>query len=169
MSEGRPTVWPTTPLQVATAAAAGFAVAWLLLSTLQGQGRSLPVVGVPGWASVLLITVGIVWMAVRTRRQVARRRDTLDAPTALNRVLLGKTSQLAGAGLGGAYAALVWLAVQAWPAPLAVERVLHGGAAVAACLVWAVSGWWLERACRIPPDSGDTPPGSGDRDDPPLS
>ncbi|WP_342372887.1 DUF3180 family protein [Propioniciclava soli] len=169
----RPTVAPTSPAQVVTAAVAGFAVAWVTLTTIQGLGRTLPLLGVPAWGSVVLITAGIVWLVVRTRRELRRRPDTLEASVALNRLVLGKTSILAGAGLGAAYLALVVLVWPALPAPLAVERLVHGGAAVAACLAWAVAGVALERSLRIDEgrdESANTPGAGGPGDGvPPLS
>lgn len=167
MSAPAPTIRPTTPGQVVASVLVGFTAAWLVLWTLQGQGVSLPLVGPLAWFSVLLIAGGIVTLTVRTRREVRDRPDTLDASVALTRLLLGKTSVLAGAVLGGAYAALVVLVLPALPAPLAVERLAHGGVAVVACLVWSLAGWALQRALRIPPedpdDSADTP---GDADGP---
>lgn len=161
MTQGRPTIEATTWTQVAVAAMAGGGGAWLLLSTLQDRGLSLPVVGPVAWASVALIAVGIGVLAARTHATVWRRRDPIDPQQGLTRLLLGKTSLLGGAGLGGAYLALVALAWGGIPAPLASERVVHGGIAVLACLAWAGAGWALERACRIPPadtDEPDTPP-----------
>ncbi len=41
------------------------------------------------------------------------------------------------------------MAAQAWPAPLAVARVVHAGVTVLACVAWMAAGRALERACRI--------------------
>lgn len=153
---GGPTVEPTRATHVAFAAVAGFVVAGTLLWTWQGFGRSLPLVGALAWGSVALIALGLAWLTRRTRTQLRSRRDTLTPRDALNRVLLAKTSILAGTGLGAAYLALVVLVLPALPAPLAVERLIHGTLAVVACAVWALAGAALERACRIPEDPDDT-------------
>ena len=101
------------------------------------QGGSLPVPGVVAWASIALIAAGMVWLARTTRRTIAADRAALDPQQAVTRLLLGKTSQVAGALLLGAYGALAWVAVDGLPAPLAVERLVHAGAACAAASVIA--------------------------------
>lgn len=158
----RPTIDRTRPGQVVLAAVVGLVCGLLLLVWWQGQGGSLVIPGVVAWASVLLLAGGMAYLAFRTRTTLARDRAALTPEQAVTRVLLGKTSVLAGALLGGGYVSLVAVALPAWPAPLAFERVLHGGLAVVACVLWMVAGAWLEVACRIPPSDGETPtPGAG--------
>ncbi len=161
MTEPRPTVEPTAWRQVGLAVVLGFAMSWLVLTMTQDRGIPLPLVGPIAWASVLLIAAGVGWLAWQTRSQVRTRPDTLDPRQALIRVLLGKASVLGGMALAGAYAGLLGLAVVAWPAPLAVDRVTHGGVAFAGCLAWAIAGWTLERSCRIRDDRDDDTPGDG--------
>lgn len=153
MSE--PTIAPTRPVQVIAAAVVGLAGTWLALSWWQGRGNTLPIPGVVAWASVAVIAVGVGYLTWRTRRTLADDPTSLDPQQAVTRLLLGKTSLLAGAFLGGAYLAVALLALPGLPAPLAVERVVHGGLAVVACVAWAVLGARLENACRIPPPEGD--------------
>ncbi len=166
MTAPRPTIEPTTATQVAIAAVAGGGLAWLLFGTLQGQGVALPVLGPVAWGSVVLIAVGIAYLAARTHAAVQRRRESIDPQQAVTRLLLGKTSILGGAALGAAYLALVWLARAGWPAPLATERVLHGSIAALACVGWSLAGWFLERACRIPDDNDRDTPGEPHLDEP---
>lgn len=160
MSE--PTIHPTRVAQVVLAATLGGVGTWLLLNWWQGGGGTLPVPGVVAWASVVLIGGGVAFLTWRTRKARAEGPASLDPEQAVVRLLLGKTSLLAGAFLGGAYAAIVLLALPGLPAPLAVERVVHGGIAVVANAVWSALGRTLENACRLPPppkqDQGaDTP------------
>lgn len=162
MTGPRPTVEPTAWRQVGPATVLGFAGSWLVLTMAQDRGTPLPLVGPIAWATVFLIAAGIGWLAWQTRRQVGARPDTLDPRQALTLVLLGKASVLGGAALAGAYVGLLGLAANAWPAPLAVDRVTHGGVAFVGCVAWAVAGWALERSCRIRDDDRDTPEG-GDR------
>lgn len=155
-----PTVQPTKTLHGVGAFMVGFGASWFLFSLLQGQGRSLPLVGPMAWVSVAVIDAWIGWLVWRTRKDVRER--TMDARAGLGRVVLGKTSVMGGTALAGAYGALVVLALPAWPAPLVQDRVLHAGIAIILCAVWAVLGWFLQRVCRVPPgDTPDTP--SGDR------
>lgn len=155
-----PTVEPTRAYQVVGSLAVGFGASWLLFSLLQGLGLSLPLVGPLAWISVAIITVWMLWLVRRTRVDVRTR--ALDARTALSRVILGKTSVMGGAGLAGAYAALIVLLIPAWPAPLAQGRILHAGIAIIMSVGWAVMGWRLQSACRIPPDDTPATP-TGDR------
>lgn len=156
MSEPRPTILPTKGTEVASAALAGGVLAYLVFGGLVRFGQSLPLLGPAAWASIAVCAVGVGGLALVTRQAVQKRREPVEPRTALTRLLLGKTSLLAGAFLGAAYLGLAVVAAQAWPAPLAQERVLHAGVAVLACVALAVLGWLLERACLIPP-SDDTP------------
>lgn len=149
MSE--PTIRPTRAAQVGLAAAVGGVGAWLAFAWWQGGGGTLPVPGVVAWAAIVLISCGVAFLAWRTRKARAAGPAVLDSQQALRRLLLGKTSQLAGAFLGGAYAAIVILALPGLPAPLAAKRVIHGGIAVVANMVWVIFGRMLENSCRIPP------------------
>ena len=157
MTPSGPTITPTRPLHVLGAGLAALVVVRLGLAWWQGQGGSLPIPGYPAWVSVALIGVGIAWLARVTRRTLARDRTALDNEQAVTRLLLGKTSQVGGALLLGAYAALAWAAAGALPAPLAVERVVHAGIAVVASVAWVLAGRGLEAACRLPDDDGDSP------------
>lgn len=156
-----PTVRPTRLAHLVGAAAAVLVGAWLVLRWWQGQGHALPIPGVVSWASVVLIALGLFWAAAQTRRLVARDRTLLEADQAVGRVVLGKTSQIAGSLLLGGYAALLAAALPGWPAPLAVERVVHAALSVAACVLLIVAGRSLERSCLVPEpedEEGDTPP-----------
>ncbi len=152
-----PTQQPTSGTRVAAAAGLGAAAGWLLAQGLLAAGASLPVLGASAWLPLLLLAVVTGWLAWTTRRTVRRGPGTLDPRTAVTRLLIGKTSLLVGAALGGGYLALALAALPGWPAPLAQARVVHGGLAVAAGALWAVAGGLLEAACRIPEDPGDPP------------
>lgn len=157
MSEPAPTVLPTKATEVLAAALGGGLLAFMVFGGLVRFGRSLPLLGPAAWLSVAVCAAGIGGLAVVTRGTVQKRRGHLEPRSAVTRLLLGKTSLLAGAFLGAAYLGLVVVAAQGWPAPLAQERILHGGLAVLASVAWAVFGWLLERACRIPGDDAKPP------------
>lgn len=165
MSAPAPTILPTRGTEVATAALAGGSLAFLVFTGVVRFGQSLPVLGPAAWLSIAVCAAWTGRLAVVTRAALHQRRESLEPRTAVTRLLLGKTSLLAGTFLGAAYLGLIGVAVGGWPAPLARERVLHGGIAVVACAAWAVLGWLLERACRIPPDD-DTPPDTRGGDGP---
>lgn len=159
MAEPKPTQRPTTPRRVLAAVGVGAAAGWVLSRALLLAGAALPVLGASAWLPLLLLTAGTGWLAVTTRRAVRRHREDLDARVAVARLLIGKASVLAGAALAGGYLALALVALGGWPAPLAQGRVLHGGLATLTGALWALMGWLLERACRIPQDPSD---GAGD-------
>lgn len=164
----QPTIEPTSPSWVVVSALLGAGSAWLLLSTLQRLGESLPRIEPVAWVSVGVVAAGIAFLAVSTSRIVRERRADLDARSAVTRLLLGKTSILGGSGLGAAYLFGVIMAAPAWPAPLAQGRVINGSIAAVLCVAWAVAGWFLERACRVPRDPDDDTPGfPPDADDTP--
>lgn len=144
----------TRATEIGAAALGGGVLAYLVFAGIVSFGGSLPLLGPVAWLSIALCAAGIGGLAFVTRRTLAAGR-VVEPKTAVTRLLLGKTSLLAGSFLGAAYLGLVLVASGSWPAPLAQERVVHGGLAALACLAWAVCGWLLERACRIPPD--DTP------------
>ncbi|MDO5533052.1 MAG: DUF3180 domain-containing protein [Propionibacteriaceae bacterium] len=154
MTDG-PTIRPTRGGHVLGAALGALVFVGLVLVWWQGQGGTLPVPGAVSWASVLLLAVGMGWLARQTRRTLMRDPGSLDPQQAVTRLLLGKTSQIGGALLGGAYAALLGLSLGGLPAPLAVERVAHGGAAVVLCAAWVWAGHVLEASCRLPDDPED--------------
>jgi len=140
-------------------------VSALALRWWQEHGGSLPIPSWMSWAGVGLIAAGVGWTARATRRALARDPWALNPQVAVSRLVLGKTSRLAGAILLGGYGALAVMAAQAWPAPLAVTRVLHAGVTLLACAAWMATGRALERACRISrhdESDGDASTGSGD-------
>ena len=156
MSEPTPTLLPTKTTEVVAAALAGGILAYLVFGGFVRFGQSLPLLGPVAWLSILALGVGIAVLAVRTHRALQVRREQMEHSKALTRLLLGKTSLLGGAFLGAAYLGLAAVAASGWPAPLAVERVVHAGLAVVACVGWATAGWFLEQACRVPRDPDDT-------------
>ena len=64
----RPTIQATRPTHVLAAGVLGFAAAGLALRWWQGTGGSLPVPGPVSWASVVLIALGLGWLALSIRR-----------------------------------------------------------------------------------------------------
>ena len=87
MTPSGPTITPTRPLHVLGAGLAALVVVRLGLAWWQGQGGSLPIPGYPAWASVVLIAVGIAWLARVTRRTLTRDRTALDNEQAVTRLL----------------------------------------------------------------------------------
>ncbi len=157
----RPTVTPTRFVSVIGSALFGFGLVWVGVALSRMLGGSLPRVGIISWVSLALLGIGTGWLAVRTHRRLQKDRVSVDPRRAVRWLVWGKTSLLAGAGIAGAWLAFGLAAAPGLPAPLAVERVVHAVIAVLASVGWGVTGWLLERSCRIPPDSEEestTPP-----------
>lgn len=151
-----PTIEPTSSRVVTVAVLAGAVGSWLVMSALDALEQ--PPVEVGGWTTPVLLAVaaaaGFSLAAVtRQRNQVLRR--PVAAPQALLTLAVGKTLLLAGALLVGAYATIAVRSLPRFSAPGPRERVVIGGVAALVAAVLAVSGWLVERACRIPPDDKD--------------
>jgi hypothetical protein len=89
-----------------------------------------------------------------TRKQVTEGHR-LEPHQAVNRLMLGRASAVAGAMVAGAYLgyAISWLG---YPGdPLAPQRVWLSIASASAAILVLVGGLLLERACRIDPPEPD--------------
>lgn len=158
-----PTVRPTTWRTVALAVVIGGVTGWLVLTGLESFGIALPRLPLLAVVPLVAIALAIAWQAVVTRRTVHVRRQTMPAQRAVFLLALGRTALLAGAGLAGAYAAVVIHGLPRLEAALPRERVIGAGATFVACLALAIAGYLLERACRIP----EPPPGEDNDATPP--
>lgn len=150
MSEERPpgTLQPTPPGALAGCVAAGLVGGWLLhrlgFAPLVARGPVL----------LLFFVAAIVgWTAWSTWRHVQVDRRSLEPHRAVNRLVLAKSSALAGALIAGAYAgyALSWLGNDA---ELADQRIAWSLLAALAGALLAGAAMALERACRV---HGDRP------------
>lgn len=109
------------------------------------------------WASVLalvFLAVVLLALAATTRRTVERHPRRLEPHRAVNLLVLGKASALAGALIAGGYLAFALTFVGETDAALPRERFVRGLLAAGAGAALAVGGLLLERACRVP-DAGD--------------
>ncbi len=156
---GTPTVGPTRGSHVIAAAVAGAGIGFLLVQGAQTFGIALPALNGIAWASIVALAALTAHSAWRTHRQVQKLREPVEPRRALSLVVWGRTSVLAGVGLGAGYLVVALLALPQAAAPSPAARLLHGLIAAVAGAAWAVSGGLLERACRIPPDddSSDAP------------
>lgn len=147
---GQPTIQPTTWTNVATAALCGAGFSWLYLTSCSSFGWDMPVVP---WTAVVMysiVAVSVVVLAITTHQRIQVRRERTDPRRAVTLLVGGKTALLGGAALGAGYAVVVIKAIGLLPASAPMNRVLFGGMATLVCLVLAVGGYFLERACQIP-------------------
>lgn len=146
-------------MAVAVSVVVGAGLAWIGVALVRAVGGSLPRVGMVSWLSLLLLALGTGWLVVRVRSRLAKDRVAVDPRHAVRWLVWGKTSLLAGAAVAGAWLSFGLAALPGLPAPNDVERVTHATIAAVLSVGWAVAGWFVERACRVPPpdDSDDSP------------
>jgi len=153
---------------LALAALVGGAGGWLLFAIPESLGFGPPLVPTAAALVIALVALGVAGFAVTTHRTIQRRRQFIEPSRAVALLALGKTALLAGVGLAAGYAAA---AVYFWPrveAELPRERIIAAILAAVASLGLAASGFFLERACRIPrppdDDTSATPPDNTEPD-----
>lgn len=103
-------------------------------------------------ALVVLVVARLTWRTLRTRR------TWMEPHRAVNRLVLGKASALAGAVVAGGYLGFAISFVGLTEVALNEQRLARSLVAGAAGLVLSVAGLWLENACRTnDEDAGDLP------------
>lgn len=125
---------------------------------VERAGGTAPTVS---WASVLtlgFVAVVLFALAGTTWHTLHRRRERIDHQRAVNLLVLGKASALAGAVVAGAYLAFALSFAGETDVPLPRERLVHGLLAAAGAAGVAGGGLALERSCRVPrgPNGDDT-------------
>ncbi|MGP4021483.1 DUF3180 domain-containing protein [Saccharopolyspora sp. 5N708] len=140
----------TKPGQLVAAGLAAAVVVFLLTRLMYGELPPLPLLA---GATLLLIALVDVALAVNMRPRVKRKPGTepVDALTAARAVALAKASSMAGAIMAG-----VWVGLTAYLLPL-FGTVDVARSDIAAALVGLVSaaaliaaGLWLENSLRNP-------------------
>jgi hypothetical protein len=147
-------VKPTSARSLIAAALVALGLAYLVLRTIY---NSLP--AVPRLAPVSVLLIGLVELQASTavRARLDGRPGTRPIlPIAVARfAALAKASSLAGAVIGGAWAAVViYTLPRVGELRVAGRDALTAGLGVAASAVLVVGALLLERSCRVrrPPD-----------------
>lgn len=163
---GGGTVPPTSPRTLVIAAVVGAGIGWLTFAGLDALGQALPGVPLAAALAIAVCALVVAGMAVSTHRVIQTRKQRVEPRRAVALLALGKTALVAGSGLAAGYLAV---AIFFWPridASLPRDRVWASLLAAAAAIGLAISGFFLERACRVPrpPDDEDdtfgAPPGN---------
>jgi len=142
----------------------GLAIGGVLRPLIERGGGIAPTVP---WAAALTlgflaaVLLGLAWSTYRTIHQ---HRERIEPQRAVNLLVFGKASAIAGAAVAGGYLGygLSWVD-SATDAALPRERLVHSLVACAAAVAVMVGGLLLERACRVPTDDdkdGKGEPGS---------
>ena len=145
----------TAASTLAIVALVGLAVGGLIRPVVERRDGVAPTVP---WAAALTlgflaaVLLGLAWTTYRTIHQQLRR---IEPRRAVNLLVFGKASALAGAAVAGGYLgyALSFLDA-ADDAALPRERVVRSLVACAASVAVMAGGLLLERACRVPGDVG---------------
>ncbi len=156
--EPRGTVRPTSAAALAAVAIVGALLGGLVPPLVERAGGTVPSVS---WTSVLalcFLAAVLVGLAATTYRTLHRSRRRLDGNRAVNLLVLGKASALAGAVFSGGYLAFALTYAGETEVALPRERFVHGLLAAFASAAVVVGGVLLERACRVPDDDDGSPP-----------
>ena len=113
-------------------------------------------------ALAFLATVlgGLAWTTWRT---LHRSRLRIESTRAVNLLVLGKASALAGAFVAGGYLAFALTYAGQSDLALLRERLIRGIAAAIAAAAVCIGGLLLERACRVPGGDDDEEDGADPR------
>jgi hypothetical protein len=150
---------PTAAASLATTALVGLAAGGLIRPLVERGGGIAPPVtwGTP--LTLVVFTLLVLALARGTYRTIHQRHEYIEPRRAVNLLVLGKATALAGAAFAGAYLGYALSFVGEWEVALPRERVTRSVVACAAALALMVAGLLLERACRVPggPDDSDDP------------
>lgn len=161
MSEQEGRLRTTAATTLAIVGLIGLAVGGVIRPLIERGNGVAPTVP---WAASLTLAFlaavlgGLAWTTYRTIHQQRRR---IEPQRAVNLLVFGKASAIAGAAVAGGYLgyALSWID-SADDAALPRERLVHSLVACAAAAVVMAGGLLLERACRVPGDEDEG--GSGE-------
>ena len=160
MSEQEGRLRTTAATTLAIVGLIGLAIGGVIRPLIERGNGVAPTVP---WAAALTLAFlaavlgGLAWTTYRTIHQHRRR---IEPQRAVNLLVFGKASAIAGAAVAGGYLgyALSWID-SADDAALPRERLVHSLVACVAGAAVMTGGLLLERACRVPGDGDDGGPG----------
>lgn len=153
---------PTAATTLAVTGLVGLAVGGSIRPLVERNGGVAPAVMWTAALTLLVFALLLLALARTTYRTIHQRRERIDPRRAVNLLVLGKASALAGAAVAGAYLGYAISFADALGAELPRERVTRSLAACLAALGVLLGGILLERACRVPGDADDADdPGRG--------
>ncbi len=147
---------PTTWRQVVVAFLAGLFVAWFLLATARLLDWALPPLS---WSVAVVLGLGALAVggyAFWFRSQVRDPSQQIDHVQAVRTLAIAKATIRVGALAVGGYLLLGLVNVAKLDAPLPRQRATVAAVTVVVGILVAISGWFLERSCQVPP-SDDSP------------
>ena len=144
------------------AALFGAVAGWLVVVTANALDLLPPRIpwSAPIGLAVFAALVGVLAWSTHQRIQV--RRERMEPQRAVAFLVLGKASALAGALVAGGYLGFAVMFLARFDAAAPRDRVIRAAVAILAGVLLSVAGLRLERACKVPGDDDDEPPGPPD-------
>jgi hypothetical protein len=130
------------------------ALVWGALRLADQRGSALPELTwtAPTGVAILAVVVTVATLALRSRLRGDRRPDPLGVA---RMAVLGKASAHVAPIVGGFYLGYLLLLLADLEDASRRERAVISAVALAASVVLAVAGLWLERTCRVRRDDPD--------------
>lgn len=151
----RPTrSWPLVAISVAIAILSG-----VTLRAWSAQGHELPALpwAAPGVMALMAIAVLVAGIPVR-RWTRGTRTTPLDPLVATRTVVLAKAAQYAGSLLSGWYAGQALALISTMDVQSRRSMLLRAVVSTVTALAVWVTGWLVERFCRVDLGGGQKPP-----------
>ena len=152
---------PTSAPTLAVSAIVGLFCGGLVRPVVESGGGVAPPVGLTSALALVFLSALLFTLAWGTHRRLHTQLRSLDWNHAVNLLVLGKASALAGAVVAGAYAGYALSFASDLETALPRERVTRSVVACLVALGVMVGGLLLERACRVPGSDDEDEPGRG--------
>jgi len=151
----------TAATTLAVMGLSGLAVGGLIRPLVERSGGVAPPVTWTAPLTLLGVAVLLLALAWGTYRTIHQRHERIEPHRAVNLLVLGKASALAGAAVAGAYLGYALSFAGDWEIALPRERVTRSLLASLMALAVMTGGLLLERACRVPGFDDDDPTSGG--------
>lgn len=146
-----------TPFRALVVAALfGGLAGWLLVVTANAFDWIPPEVPWTAPSGLILVAALVGALAYSTHQRIQVRREGMEPSRAVAFLVLGKASALAGALVAGGYFAYALMFLTRLDAVAPRDRVIRSGVAVLGGIALCITGWALERACKVPGDDDDS-------------
>lgn len=152
---------PTRPRPLLLLSLTVAVVSWLGLRAWSAMGHELPALpwSAPGVMALMAIAVLVAGIPVRRWTRGPRTRP-LDPLVAARTVVLAKAAQYAGSLLTGWYAGQALTLLATLDVASRRSLLLRALVSVATAVAVWVTGWLVERFCRVDRPGGQSPPGA---------
>ena len=150
---------PTRPRLLVALAVLSAAVGWGIVRLVDAYlDRSLPVPWTAAFVMLVLAIALALW-ARGTRARLSGRPGTkpMDPILAARSAALAMAASRTGSIVVGFYLGVAVALLPGWSVPYVRERVIVSAVTVLLAGLVVAAALWLERVCRVPPDTSDDP------------